>query len=119
MPPRTATVPAEHGDRHPPRLDHRPTGPDGESTDEQYFEIQNLVDTALTPDFDAAAMEAMKAISPEDVADAVIKGMQDDKNVIRIGRVKLLEIASRIAPHTTDRLVNAEIDKVRHSKDDE
>ena len=75
------------------------------------------VDTNLTPDFDAAAMEALKAISPEDVADAVIQGMQNDEVEIRIGRLKLLEIASRIAPHTTDRLVNAEIDKVRHRKD--
>ena len=75
------------------------------------------VDTNLTPDFDATAMKALKAISPENVADAVIEGMQNDATEIRIGRVKLLEIASRIAPHRTDRLVNAEIDKVRHPKD--
>ena len=31
------------------------------------------VDTNLTPDFDAAAMKALRAISPEDVADAVIE----------------------------------------------
>ena len=77
------------------------------------------VDTNLTPHFDAAAMKAFRAISPEDVADAVIEGMRNDEAEIRIGRFKLLEIASRIAPHTTDRMVNAEIDKVRHPKDDE
>lgn len=74
------------------------------------------VDTGLTPDFDADAMKALRAISPEDVADAVIHGMQDDEDEIRIGRVNLLEIASRIAPHMTDRMVNAEIDKLRPPK---
>jgi uncharacterized oxidoreductase len=80
------------------------------------------VNTGLTPDFDEAAMKALDAMSPEEVATAVIKGIEVDTSEIRIGKVKLLYAASRIAPKATDRMINAQLDKVRnrvHGNDDQ
>jgi uncharacterized oxidoreductase len=58
-----------------------------------------VVDTNL-----AHALDVPK-ISPAEVADAVIAGLQDDRAEIRIGSVRGLALLARLAPAVADRLV--------------
>lgn len=85
-----------------------------EGTTVAVFEVlPPTVDTDLTPDFDADALKALKAIPPGEVAAAVVKGLDEDLTEIRIGRVKWLYAASRMAPRTVNRMINAQIERVR------
>lgn len=74
------------------------------------------VDTNLNKDLDLEA--AGGAISPEEAAEAILKGLADDTTEIRIGQVKWLYLGSRIAPGFVNRKLNEQVDKARHSADE-
>lgn len=54
------------------------------------------------------------AMSPEETADEILKGLSHDTEEIRIGSVKWLYAASRIAPDFTNKKVNERAEKARH-----
>jgi hypothetical protein len=46
-------------------------------------------------------------LSPEEVAGAIIAGIESDREEIRIGRVRQLAVIARIRPGLADRLVTS------------
>ncbi len=54
------------------------------------------------------------SMSPEETADEILKGLSHDKEEIRIGSIKWLYAASRIAPDFTNKKVNERAEKARH-----
>lgn len=70
-------------------------------TDVKVFELlPPLVDTTLSRTL------RMPKIRAEQVAQELLKGLTGDSYVVRVGMVKLLQVASQLAPWLTERMLN-------------
>jgi uncharacterized oxidoreductase len=56
-----------------------------------------IVDTEMIRSLGVPTTEA---VAPEDVAEAIVKGLADDDEETRIGPTKTLYVMSRTAPHS-------------------
>lgn len=75
------------------------------------FEVMPpIVDTEMIRDLGVPASEA---ISPDEVADAVLRSMAEDKEEIRIGPTRTLYVVSRIAPESVYRSLNRRIESMQ------
>jgi uncharacterized oxidoreductase len=78
------------------------------------FEVQPpFVETELTSRF---GLQQRGLLSPEQVADAVLKGIARGDNEIRPGIARALHVAGRVAPGLVFRVLNRQVDRMSNGR---